>query len=87
MGSLDLGMQKTFMKKKLTVKLSLSDVFKTQRWYAISNFSGLYVDANGNYESRQLRLNVSYRFGSNQVERQRDRKSGADSENSRIKGK
>ncbi|MBK6818987.1 MAG: TonB-dependent receptor [Bacteroidetes bacterium] len=87
MGSLDLGMQKTFMKKKLTAKLSLSDVFKTQRWYAISNFSGLYVDANGNYESRQLRLNVSYRFGSNQVERQRDRKSGADSENSRIKGK
>ncbi len=87
MGSLDLGLQKTFLQKKLTAKLSLSDVFKTQRWFAISNFSGLYVDANGNYESRQLRLNISYRFGSNQVERQRDRKSGADSENSRIKSK
>lgn len=87
MGSLDVGLQKTFLQKKLTAKLSLSDVFQTQRWFAISNFSGLYVNANGNYESRQLRLNLSYRFGSNQVERQRDRKSGADSESSRIKGK
>lgn len=87
MGSLDLGLQKTFLQKKITAKLSLSDVFKTQRWYAVSNFSGLYVDANGNYESRQLRLNLSYRFGSNQVERQRERKSGADSESNRIKGK
>jgi hypothetical protein len=40
-----------------------------------------------NYESRQLRFNLAYRFGSNQVERQRDRKSGADSESNRIKGK
>lgn len=87
MGSLDLGLQKTFLQKKLTAKLTLSDVFKTQRWYAISNFSGLYVNANGNYESRQLRLNLSYRFGSNTVEKQRDRKSGADSESNRIKGK
>ena len=87
MGSLDLGLQKTFMQKKLTAKLSLSDVLQTQRWFAISNFSGLYVNANGNYESRQLRLNLSYRFGSNQVQSQRDRKSGADSESNRIKGK
>ena len=87
MGSLDLGLQKTFMQKKLTAKLSLSDVFKTQRWFAVSNFSGLYVNANGNYESRQLHLNLSYRFGNNQVEKQRDRKSGADSESNRIKGK
>jgi iron complex outermembrane receptor protein len=75
------------MQKKLTAKLSLSDVFKTQRWFAVSNFSGLYVNANGNHESRQLRLNLSYRFGNNQVEKQRDRKSGADSESNRIKGK
>lgn len=87
MGSLDIGMQKTFLQKKLTAKISLSDVFKTQQWYAVSNFSGLYVDATGNWESRQLRLNVSYRFGNTQVERQRDRKTGSDDVNSRIKGK
>jgi iron complex outermembrane receptor protein len=76
MGSLDLGLQKMFFNNKLTAKLSLSDVFKTQQWYAISNFSGLYVDATGNYESRQLRLNLSYRFGNNQVAKARERETG-----------
>ena len=87
MGSLDLGMQKQFLDKKLTAKVSLSDVFLTSRWYATSNFSGLYIKGNGNAESRQLNLNVSYRFGNNQVTKQRERKSGVDSEQNRIKGK
>lgn len=87
MGSLDLGLQKTFLHKKLTAKLSLSDVFKTQRWYATSNFSGLYVRANGNYESRQLRLNLAYRFGSSEIAKKRERESGAEKESGRIKGK
>lgn len=87
MGSLDLGLQKLFLNKKLSAKISLSDVFKTQRWYAISNFSGLYVDANGNYESRQLRLNLTYRFGRNEIAKRRERESGAEKESERIKGK
>ncbi|MBP6456473.1 MAG: TonB-dependent receptor [Chitinophagaceae bacterium] len=87
MGSLDMGIQKLLYNKRITVNLNISDIIKTQQWYAISNFSGLYVDATGNYESRQLRLNVSYRFGSNEVARQRERKLGADTENNRIKSK
>lgn len=87
MGSADIGLQKLLLQKKLTAKLSLSDVFKTQRWYAISNFSGLYVNANGNYESRQLRLNLTYRFGSAEVAKRREREAGAEKESGRIKGK
>lgn len=87
MGSLDIGVQKLLMAKKLTAKISLSDVFKTQHWYAISNFSGLYVNANGNYESRQLRLNLNYRFGSAEVAKRRERESGAEKESGRIKAK
>lgn len=87
MGSLDIGVQKTFLNKKLTARLNLSDVFKTQAWYATSNFAGLYIDANGNWESRQLRMNLSYRFGNSSVQRQRERQAGSDSENKRIKSK
>ena len=87
MGSLDLGVQKVLMQKRLTLKLSLSDLFKSQAWYARSNFGGLKINANGNYESRQLRLNASYRFGKSSVERSRERSRGAESENNRIKGK
>lgn len=87
LGSLDLGLQKTFVQQKLTAKVSLSDIFKTQRWYAQSNFSGLFVRANGNYESRQLRINLSYRFGNSQIAKTRERETGASKENGRIKGK
>ncbi len=87
MGSLDLGIQKQFMQKRLSAKISLSDVFLTSRWYATSNFSGLYIEGNGNAESRQLNLNVSYRFGSNQIAKQRERKAGSTEESQRIKGR
>jgi iron complex outermembrane recepter protein len=85
MGSMDIGLQKQFMNKKLNVSLSVSDVFATQRWFATSNFAGLYVKGNGNWESRQAKINLTYRFGSNQVAKQRDRKSGASKESERIK--
>lgn len=87
MGSLDLGLSKSLLQKKMNVKLSIADVFLTQPWYAKSNFAGLIVDANGRGESRQVRLNISYRFGSNEIAKQRRRKSGADSESKRIKSK
>lgn len=86
MGSLDVGIQKQLMQKKLSLKLSLSDLFKTQAWYANSNFSGLRVRANGNYESRQFRVNLSYRFGKSSVEKQRERSKGSENESKRIKG-
>jgi len=85
MGTLDLGVKKTFMQKKLTAKVSLSDIFRTQQWHALSNFGGLYMNATGYNESRQLRINLSYRFGSNQIAKQREHTSGASSESDRIK--
>jgi outer membrane receptor protein involved in Fe transport len=87
LGTLDLGLQKVFFDNKLTAKVSVSDIFQSQRWYATSNFAGLYVQANGNYESRQLRLNLNYRFGNNQVAKSRERETGASKESGRIKGK
>lgn len=85
MGSIDIGVQKLFFQKKLSMKLSLSDLLKSQSWYATSNFAGLYAKANGSFESRQLKLNLSYRFGNRQVTKQRDRESGASKEKGRIK--
>jgi iron complex outermembrane recepter protein len=87
MGSLDLGLQKTFLNKKLDARLGVSDVFASQRWFATSNFSGLYVKGNGNWESRQVKLNLSYRLGNNQVAKQRERQLGSSKESDRIKGK
>jgi iron complex outermembrane recepter protein len=85
-GGLDAGIQKLFLKKKATVKLSVTDMLFTNPWKAINDFGGVYINGGGNWESRTVRLNFSYRFGSNQIKGSRQRKSGLESEANRIKG-
>ena len=84
MYSLDAGLQKTFLDGKLSAKVSVSDLFNTMQWGGISDFGGLYIEASGGWESRQLKLNVSYNFGNQQVKASRKRRTGLEEENSRI---
>jgi len=84
--SMDLGLQKTFFNKNLTVKVAVTDIFYTAPWKATNNFGGLNIAANGNWESRTFRLTVNWRFGSNQISASRERKTASESESKRIKG-
>jgi len=84
MWSADAGIQKTLLDKNATLKLSVTDVFKTNKWKAQSNFAGTTLNAQGGYDSRQVRLTFQYRFGSNQVKSARERKTGIESETSRL---
>lgn len=86
-GALDLGIQKLFMQKKATVKVSVTDIFHTASpWRAHSDFGGLNIKGSGTWESQTFRLSFSYRFGSNQVKAARQRQTGLESESKRIKG-
>ena len=82
--SVDVGLMKTVMKGKGNVKASVTDIFQSMRWAGSSNFSGQYVHANGGFESRQFKLNFTYRFGSSQVKSERQRKTGLEDENKRV---
>jgi len=84
MYSVDAGLQKTILKGKGNLKISLSDVFRTMRWSGTSNFSGQTSTASGRWESRQFKVNFSYRFGNNQVKAARQRKDGAEEERKRT---
>jgi iron complex outermembrane recepter protein len=84
--SMDGGLQKTILKGKGTVKASVTDIFFAQKWKGESNFAGQKTIASGNWESRQFRINFSYRFGSNQVKAARNRTSGAEDESKRTQG-
>ena len=85
MGGVDVGLQKLFMKKKATVKLTVTDIFNTIKFNAHSNFGSADLHINETHENQTLRLNFSYRFGSNQIKAARQRKTGLESEGSRIK--
>ena len=85
-GGFDVGLQKLFLEKKATVKISLTDVLSTMSpWRANNNFGGNSIDGSGTWESKSLRLSLSYRFGNNQVKASRNRKTGIESEAGRIK--
>ncbi len=86
MGGVDLGAQKTILKGKGTVKATMSDVFNTMRWSGESNFVGQYLKVSGKWESRQVRMNFSYRFGNNQVKAARQRKNALEEESRRTQG-
>ena len=82
--AIDGGVQKNILKGKGNLKASVSDIFRTLRWKGTSNFAGQQVTASGNFESRQFKLNFSYRFGSNQVKAARNRKDASEEEKNRT---
>ena len=79
-----IGLQRKVFSERGSVVLTVSDPFNSQRWRGISQFGGLYMDASGGYESRQVRLNVTYNFGSKQIKAARQRKTGLDEERGRL---
>jgi iron complex outermembrane receptor protein len=86
MGGLDGGLSKTVLKNKGTVKVAVSDMFRTMKWKGTSEYGGQYTRANGNWESRQFKINFTYRFGSNEVKAARQRKTGLEEEEKRASG-
>jgi len=84
-GAIDLGVQKLLLNKKMTVKLSATDVFKTAGWKIKGDFGGLYLNAGGNWEGHGFRAAVSWRFGNSQVKSSRQRQTGLEQESKRIK--
>jgi hypothetical protein len=86
MGSVDAGLQKIILAGKGNIKVAVSDIFRTLRWSGENNFAGQYLKASGFWESRQFKVNFSYRFGKLTVKNARQRKTGVEDESNRTQG-
>lgn len=84
MYSIDAGLSTKVLNGKGRLRLSVSDIFLTQRWRGVNQFGDLWLDASGGWESRQLRANFSYSFGNQEVKSSRRRKTGLEDEKSRA---
>ncbi|MEJ1240322.1 outer membrane beta-barrel protein [Chryseolinea sp. T2] len=62
-GTLNLGLQKTFMKKKATLRLSANDMFSTTQMINNLEYPGLDLVMDNRFETRIVRLNFAYNFG------------------------
>jgi outer membrane beta-barrel protein/carboxypeptidase family protein/TonB-dependent receptor-like protein len=83
-GNVDAGLQKNLLHDRVTLKASVSDIFNTQHYSATSNFAGQYIRATGGSESRQLKLFLTWRFGSTQVKASRQHRTGSEEEDKRV---
>jgi len=85
MWSMDAGFQKSFLNDKAKVKISISDIFKSMGWSGSSQFGVMNMYGEGNWDSRRIKVNLSYAFG-NQNVKSRKRNIGSEAESKRLKG-
>jgi hypothetical protein len=81
----DLGLQKTILKNKGTLRLAFSDIYKGTRSNSVQRFDGFEQKSYGYYEARQVRLNFTYKFADAGVKDPRNRNSALENEQGRIK--
>ncbi|MBV8253975.1 MAG: TonB-dependent receptor [Chitinophaga sp.] len=81
----NIGVQRKVLKDKGMVRIGITDLFQTYRWYSIRDFDGMYYRNKGYEDSRQLKLGFSYRFGNLRLGAGRDRASGLENEARRVK--
>lgn len=84
LGQLSLGIQKTILNRKGTVRLNISDVFYTQQIRGSTHFNNINETFRSRRESRVGMLTFTYRFGKNTVAPSRRRSTGVEDEKRRV---
>ncbi|SFE87568.1 Outer membrane receptor proteins, mostly Fe transport [Chitinophaga sp. CF118] len=85
MYAMDFGISKQVLNKKGSVKLSVNDVFNNQVFRGTFENAGRYSSVRSKWESQQVRLNFTYRFGSTSIKEARSRRTGLEDEQNRVK--
>jgi outer membrane receptor protein involved in Fe transport len=82
----DIGLQRSFLKNKAIVRLAVSDIYKGTRARSVQSFDGFNMESYSYWETRQIRINFTYKFTDNSnVKGPRSRSSALENENTRIK--
>ncbi|PST84397.1 hypothetical protein C7T94_06730 [Pedobacter yulinensis] len=81
----DLGLQRSFMKDRASLRLVFSDIYKGSRARSTQSVGDLYVYNYSYFETRQVKLNFSYRWARGSSTGPRNRSSALENENGRIR--
>ncbi|WP_113652382.1 TonB-dependent receptor [Pedobacter namyangjuensis] len=82
---IDLGLQRNFLNNNATLRLAFTDIYKGSQAYSTQNFEGFYMKNYSYYETRQVKLNFTYKFADSKAKGPRTRNSALENENGRIK--
>jgi len=82
--SIDLGLKREFLNRKLMLQISARDIFNTGSLYLYSSdYGGMLIDGDAFFDGRRILVNATYKFG-NQKLGTRKSKSAMDAELNRI---
>jgi hypothetical protein len=81
----DISVQKAFWERKGLLRLSFIDIYKGNRINSSQRFDGFYMRSHAYYESRQIRLNFTYKFANSSAKAPRTRSSALENEYNRIR--
>jgi outer membrane receptor protein involved in Fe transport len=82
----DIGLQRSFLKNKAIVRLAVNDIYKGTKARSVQSFDGFNMESYSYWETRQIRINFTYKFSDNSnVKGPRTRSSALENENGRIK--
>jgi hypothetical protein len=84
MGGVDLGLQKQILKGNGTLKASGTDLFRTFRFQATSDFAGQTTRVLARWEAQQFKVNFTWRFGSTTVKGAKQKNGSAEDEKKRA---
>ena len=85
MSQVDIGLQKIILKTKGTLRIAIADIYKGNRFNSVQQFDGFYAASYAYYETRQVRLNFTWKFADAAAKNPRTRNSALGDENGRIK--
>lgn len=84
LGSVDAACSKNLRHDRLNIRLAVTDIFNTQRWKQAVAFGNINFDYLRKWESRTIRIQLALKLGKTNYQK-RDRETGAEDANSRIK--
>lgn len=82
---LDIAFQKNIWKNKGVLRLAFNDIYKGTGTRSEQRFDGFYLRSYGYYETRQVRINFTYKFADANSKAPRNRSSALENENNRIR--
>ncbi|MEA5139631.1 TonB-dependent receptor domain-containing protein [Arcicella rigui] len=85
MGALTIGLQQKMFEGKGKLSLSFNDVFYTEKVSGTIEFQDINLSYYQRQASRNVRLSFNYSFGNQKLKATRNRKTGSESENNRVK--
>ncbi len=83
--SIDLALSKSFMDKKLNLKLAANDIFNLRKQSVTSALKSQHYVVSQKFESQVFRFTCTYRFGSSQVKAAQKRTGSSAEEARRVK--